>query len=253
MKKISGYIWIIVLFQATLAVAQTPEAYFEQGNAFYTDGRYQEAIDSYMHIVESDQESAAVYYNLANAHYKLNNVAPANYYYEKALQLAPYDTDIRNNATFAENMRIDTIVPLPENTFNKWFNNILNTLTVDGWAYTTVILIIVFVLLFLGYYFTYASTRKRVFFVTAFSALFLGIGSLVFSYAAFAKANNDNPAIVFANQSEVRSEPNLSSSSAFTLHEGSKVNVLEAVKNWKRIQLIDGKTGWIPAEDIREL
>lgn len=253
MKKFFGYFWIIVLFQAIVVKAQTPETYFEQGNAFYTDGRYQEAIDSYMRIVQSDQESAAVYYNLANAHYKLNNVAPANYYYEKALRLAPLDPDIRNNATFAENMRIDAIVPLPENTFNKWFNSILELLTVDSWAYATVIFLMLFVLLFLAYYFTYASMRKRTFFITAFTALVLGIGSMVCAYAAFAKAKNDRPAIVFAQEAEVRSEPNLSSGSAFTLHEGTKVNVLDTVKNWKRIQLIDGKTGWIPGEAIREL
>jgi uncharacterized protein YgiM (DUF1202 family) len=74
----------------------------------------------------------------------------------------------------------------------------------------------------------------------------------VFAYSAFAKAEKDRPAIVFATQTEVKSEPNLRSTNAFTLHEGTKVLVLEETKDWKRIQLVDGKSGWILAADVRE-
>jgi SH3-like domain-containing protein len=37
------------------------------------------------------------------------------------------------------------------------------------------------------------------------------------------------------------------------LHEGAKVFVLDAVDNWKKIKLADGKLGWIIAEEIKEL
>jgi tetratricopeptide (TPR) repeat protein len=254
MKKFLIHI-ILGLFigHSCLANAQTPEASFDKANTHYADGQYQEAVDAYMKVVEAGLESVALYYNLGNAHYKLNNVAPANYYYEKAKRLAPNDSDIRNNVAFAENMRIDAIDPLPENTFKKWFNSVLSIFTVDGWAYTTVIFIIAFVLLFLGYYFSFGTGRKRLFFITAFSSLILGGFSLVCAYSAFAKAENDRPAIVFSASTEVKSEPNLASTNAFTLHEGTKVLVLEETKDWKRIKLIDGKTGWILAEDIKEL
>ncbi|MFT5752089.1 MAG: tetratricopeptide (TPR) repeat protein [Flavobacteriales bacterium] len=254
MKKFLIHIILVAFFGVTsIANAQTPEASFEKANTHYADGQYQEAVDIYMKVVEGGLESAALYYNLGNAHYKLNHVAPANYYYEKAKQLAPSDSDLRNNAAFAENMRIDAIEPLPENTFTKWFHAVLNTFTVDEWAYVTVIFVFAFVLLFLGYYFTFISGKKRLFFITAFSSLILGGFSLICAYSAFAKAEKDRPAIVFSTQSEVKSEPNLRSTVAFTLHEGTKVLILEETKDWKRIQLVDGKSGWILAEEIREL
>lgn len=254
MKKIFVHIIVcICLVTTTVAYSQSSVTTFEKANTHYADGQYQEAVDSYMKVIEAGQESAALYYNLANAHYKLNNVAPANYYYEKALRLAPGDREIRNNATFAENMRIDAIAPLPENTFTKWYNSVLNLLTVDGWAYAAVIFVIAFVLLFLGYYFTFGTGKKRLFFITSFSSLLFGALSLMFAYSAFAKAEKDRPAIVFSAKTEVKSEPNLASTNAFTLHEGTKVLILEDTNNWKRIQLVDGKSGWILAEDIKEL
>ena len=39
--------------------------------------------------LKSGKESAEVYFNLGNAYYKLNRVAPAIYNYEKSLQLKP--------------------------------------------------------------------------------------------------------------------------------------------------------------------
>jgi SH3-like domain-containing protein len=83
--------------------------------------------------------------------------------------------------------------------------------------------------------------------------LILCILSVSFAYTALAKAQQDNPAIVFNPKVEIKSEPNLSSTLAFTLHEGTIVFVLEEVNEWNRIKLIDGKTGWIPKGDIRLL
>ena len=146
MKKFLIHIILgLLIGHSFLANAQTAEASFDKANTHYADGQYQEAVDAYMKVVEAGLESVALYYNLGNAHYKLNNVASANYYYEKAKRLAPNDSDIRNNVAFAENMRIDAIDPLPENTFKNWFNSVLSIFTVDGWAYTTVIFIIAFV------------------------------------------------------------------------------------------------------------
>ena len=47
--------------------------------------------------------------------------------------------------------------------------------------------------------------------------------------------------------------PTLNSEEVFTLHEGAKVLVLDTVDNWKKIKLVDGKLGWIIAEEIKEL
>ena len=90
-------------------------------------------------------------------------------------------------------------------------------------------------------------------FVGSFLVLFLGLLSLAFAFKKFQQVENDNPAIVFAQESRVKSDPNNSSAEAFRLHEGTKVQILEDFDGWKKIRLSDGKTGWIANEDIKEL
>jgi uncharacterized protein YgiM (DUF1202 family) len=64
---------------------------------------------------------------------------------------------------------------------------------------------------------------------------------------------HDRPAIVFAKEAQIKSEPNLRSTEAFKLHEGTKVQILDTVQNWKKIKLADGKIGWIVNDDIKAL
>ncbi len=123
----------------------------------------------------------------------------------------------------------------------------------DGWAKTAVILIVLFVILFIVYYFTYSTSKKRIAFVTSNISLLLAIVSLAFAFHKFKLVEKDQPAIVFAQETKIKSEPNLRSSEAFVLHEGTKVQVLDTVSNWKKIKLSDGKTGWVMNDDIKML
>ena len=105
MRKV---IVLIFLFVSVFGFSQNQEL-FDKANASYQNGEFEASISSYEKIIENGEASAEVYYNLGNAHYKLNNVAPSIYYFEKALQLQPKDEDIQNNIEFTRNMAIDDI------------------------------------------------------------------------------------------------------------------------------------------------
>lgn len=245
-------IYILVLLFSVSGIAQN-DALFEKGNKLYNQGNYLEAIEAYKEILETKNHSAELYFNLGNAYYKLNGVAPSIYYYEKALQLDPNDKDILNNLAFAKNMTIDAIDTVPEAWTTKLINTIANYMTFDGWAKTAVAFIVCFVLLFIVYDFAYASVKKRMAFIGSMASLCFVIVSLVLAFHKFNLEKNDRPAIVFAQESKVKSEPNSRSEEAFLLHEGTKVQVLDTINNWKKIKLADGKTGWIPNADIKAL
>jgi len=81
-------IFLLVNTSALFAQASM-ESLVEQGNEAYNQGDYRKAIAFYEQTLSMGQHSAALYFNLGNAYYKLNNVAESVYYFEKAQQLNP--------------------------------------------------------------------------------------------------------------------------------------------------------------------
>ena len=226
---------------------------FETGNEHYRKGNYEEAIKSYESIIKGKKESCDLYYNLANAHYKLDHVGPAIYYYEKALLISPNDKDIKNNLKFAKAKTIDEIKEIPKVGFEKLVQSFTGLVHYDVWAYIAIGFSFVFLLFFIGYYFSQSTLYKRIFFVGMFVVPFLLFFSL---FAAWFEKDQDDsvrPAIVFAEVISVKNEPRDNATDAFVLHEGTKVFVLESLDNWKKIQLTDETEGWITSDAIKEL
>ncbi len=243
---------IALFLMVTIGFSQDEET-FQRAGSLYNQEKYQEAIDAYRSILDTGQESASLYYNLGNAHYKVSNIGPSIYYYEKALELAPNDEDIQNNLAFAQKATIDSIDVIPEGFISRTINGFTTMFSYDSWAWISVVCMLLFVTLFILYYTAHTSTKKRLFFVSSWLLLFVGIFGVIFAYNQYNFLKNNQFAIVFAQETTIKSEPNLRSEEVFELHEGTKVKVIETVNNWKKIKLEDGKIGWIPAEDLKEL
>ena len=245
MKKI-----IVLLFLFQLSFAQTA---FDKGNQLYKNGNFQEAIVNYESVLATGKQSAELYFNLGNSYYKLHQVAPAIYNFEKALLINPEYADAKTNLEYAKKLKIDEIKEVPKVGFSKLIQDFTSSYSYDAWAWTAVALAFVFLLFFIGYYFSPKAIVKRTFFTGMFVVL-LGIIATV-SAGIFEKNSyyNDKPAIVFAEITLLKSEPKISGKTRFTLHEGTKVQVLESRATWKKVQLSDETIGWVESDAIREL
>ena len=82
---------ILTLVFSVIGTAQSVDSLFVKGNDLYKQEKYHKAIESYKEIENSGVASDELYYNLGNSYYKLNEVAPSIYYYEKALKLNPFN------------------------------------------------------------------------------------------------------------------------------------------------------------------
>jgi tetratricopeptide (TPR) repeat protein len=226
---------------------------FENGNALYQKGKYQEAITAYESVFRTKKQSAELYFNIGNCYYKLNKVAPAIYNYEKALLLNPTDAEIQNNLKFAQKLQIDDIKTVEKVGFNKLIQDFTNTFHYNTWGGIAVGLSIVFLLFFVGYYFSQITVSKRLFFFGMFFVMLLLIVSVAAAIFEKNQYNNDQPAIVFSEIVSVKSEPKNGATDAFVIHEGTKVYVIESLDNWDKIQLTDGNEGWIQSSAIKRL
>lgn len=248
--KISLFLGLVFYALPMMAV-QTKMDLFDKANSLYNKGEYQAAIENYLKISEGGMHSAELYYNLGNAYYKLNQIAPSIYYYEKALLLNPQDEDILNNLQYAENMTIDAIDVMPRTGIDRLVANVVGVFSHTTWAVLSIASVVLFVLIFLRYYFSSYHRQKRLYFVLSFFFLFLGILAVLGAYKQYTLQNSKTLAIIFAKETSVTSEPNMGSEEIFQLHEGTKVNVLDSMGAWKKIRLADGKIGWLPEGELK--
>ena len=251
MKKL---FFLLCLFITSSSIAQTSNtALFEKANENYKEGKYQDAIELYQQIEAKDTISSTLYFNIANSYYKLNNVANTIYYYEKALKIDPLNTDAANNLEFARRMTIDNIEVLPKTFLQRIEQNYVQKLTYNEWATLAVVLSFLAAVLFLLFYFSSISSKKRSYFLTSILSFFLLAITIFISYNQYQKVSNTKTAIIFASKVAVNNAPTLNSDEIFVLHEGTKINILDTIDNWKKIKLADGKIGWVIADALKEL
>ncbi|MFM1877400.1 MAG: hypothetical protein RLZZ241_266 [Bacteroidota bacterium] len=244
---------ILILITVSPAFMNAQESHFEKATAAYNSGDFQEAIAQYKNILNEKQHSAAVYYNLGNAHYKLGQIAPSIYYYEKALLLNPNDPEILNNLGFAQNMTLDAIQPLPQTDLHRFYNRLVYQMSMDTWAITGVCFMIIFVIGFLFFRAMDNPNPKRIAFIGSLLGLLLSLYCTAMAYLQYSAYRSDRPAIVFDEEVIVRSEPNNSAPEAFRLHEGTKVQLRDELNPWVKVSLADGQTGWLPISAIQVL
>ncbi|WP_414478047.1 tetratricopeptide repeat protein, partial [Phocaeicola faecicola] len=113
----------------------------------YQANDYAKAIQLYEEILNTQGESADIYYNLGNSYYKEKNVAKAVLNYERALLLSPGDADIRFNLEMARAKSVDQITPTSEVFIVTWIKALTNSCSEKEWS---VIGIMAFFLLLAG-------------------------------------------------------------------------------------------------------
>jgi tetratricopeptide (TPR) repeat protein len=246
-------ILFLLLIITNLVNAQNVDSLFVTANNLYKAGKFEDAIKEYEIIESKKLVSLELYYNLGNSYYKLNKVGPAIYYYEKALNIDSSNEDVRNNLVFAKRLALDNIEELPKTVLQKFNKNYLQKLSYDQWAIVVITFSVLGSLFFLLFYFAEIPSKKRFYFVISTVSFILLLGSLFITYSQYNTSKTNNPAIVFAEETEIRNAPTLNSEIVFKLHEGTKVIVLDAVDDWKKVKIKDVKLGWIIAEDIKML
>lgn len=226
---------------------------FKNANKSYAAENFQLAIVGYNEILKTGKQSLELYFNLGNAHYKLNEVGPAIYNYEKALQLDPENEDVLNNLKFANQMKIDAVDPLPENAIGSRVDDLVGSLSVDNWAYTSIALVLLTILLAILYLYAATPAKKRLFFILTAIGIILSILSICAAFYAKDRINNEQFAIVFEEEFKTRTEPKLNAEVSFVIHEGTKVQILSEFESWYEIKLANGSKAWLPVDTVKKL
>lgn len=245
MKRIISIAVIMVASACAIFAADMPKA-----SALYTTGDFQGAVDEYEAILAAGQESATLYYNLGNSYFRLGQNTKAILCYERALRLDPTDDDIRHNLDFAKERTIDKI-DAPETMFlERWWSNLRNTASADGWGIASIAIFALFIAALLGYIFLRSTALRKASFSVAVVAFVVAILTFVLAYQQNGIQSDNSQAIIFAQTVTIKSTPDASGTDLFILHEGTKVKINEYVGSWVEIVTEDGNKGWM---DVNQL
>jgi tetratricopeptide (TPR) repeat protein len=251
MKKIflsfAGLMFALHLF------AVTENELVVKGNKAYSAGMFSQAISCYQDILKKGKASAELYYNLANAYYKSDDMPSAILYYEKAKKLRPNDADINFNLAVANNKITDKIEEVPQLFIKRWYTAIFNLFSLNVLAVASLVLVTSFFILMALFLFAQPLWVRKISFWCAIGLLFISLSAIFIAQRKHHALLEQKEAIVFTPAVTVKSSPDANSVDLFVVHEGTKVIILDTLGVWQEIRIGNGSEGWIKSTDTRRI
>ena len=227
--------------------AVTQVEFYQEGNRLYQEGDFEEALASYLRLVEAGFESGEVYYNIGNTYFKLADLARSILYYERARRLLPGDADVQANLDLARSLTVDEIEPLPRfwlfSAVEGWVELLPRTLLIAVVAASYLVGTGVVLLLILKRGVQAMVWGRRIAFASGIVFLLFGLNLTVREF----KLGRAQEAVVIEPQVDVMSAPLEDETlTVFTVHEGTKVRIDRLSEAWAEVALEDGRVGWVP-------
>ena len=227
MKKL---LIIFLLFQSYILFGETNlsadldqiNKLFESANKLYNEGKYLEANFLYKDIASSNVISKDLYYNLASSYAAIGSNGYAVLYYEKALNISPFDKELKSMITAI-------------NGDNEY----------DSMLIVTMYLLLVLFLIFFTVLILLFIKNKKI-------NTFLIILSIIFFIPLIIVSNYINDAyIVTISNANLYSGSSTKSDIVSQISEGEKLRVLEEHSNWYYVQ--GNFKGWISKNSAEKI
>lgn len=209
---------------------------WENANQAYDQGKFTEAKGAYEKMIEAGAGNANVYYNLANADFRLGAAGPAILNYERALALHPRHPEAQANLKLLREQNGARLLPVSWNARmaglippNVWI--ILATVT--GWMVLFGIVLII-------------TSRSEDNFGLWTISLVSAAACAVACVSIWSIHLDQDLAVITAKQTEARLAPAQSAGVAEALPAGSQVRVLSERGEWIYCELPGLGRGWIP-------
>lgn len=246
--RIKGTLASLLLLCSVVVSAQQNLA--DSAQNAYEKLEYKKAITYYEKILAEGQSSANLYYNLGNAYYKDNQLGKAIYNYELAKKLNPGDEDIKTNLRLANSKTVDKIESKENYLAGAIKSGVFGLFSTTGWAWLSICNVLFVVLCAIVFIISERLLIKRLCFWLGLAVAIKFVVVFSIGYADLHNLQKKTQGIVLSQVVQVLNAPNESGKSKFSLHEGTKLNVLSTNEEWTSVQLANGNEGWIRTKDL---
>ena len=221
---------------------------FSQGNEAYINEKYKIATSIYDSIISSGLESSDIFYNLGNCYYKKQDWASAIWHYEKSLKLNPRNQNASHNLKLTKLKIIDQIEIMPQLFYKIWWNNLVSLFSTKNWQIISIISIWIALIIQL----LKRSSKYKKKYLTVFCNILVLFLFSIF-YSSYEQNYSTTKAIIFSSSASVNSAPTNNSTNLFSLHSGTKVEVIDEIGGWFNIKIGNGNSGWIQKSSCKML
>ncbi len=215
---------------------------FKQGNEAYSRGDFSAAVEFYEQLTATSGYGSGVLFNLANSYAQSGQTGKAILNYERALRLAPSNSDIQSNL---ESIRKETGLFPREYSWAEHFFQLLN---LDQWtmsAFFFLAAISVFQVISLKRQFT-IQTRWLVT-STCFMLFVLSLSGAFFRHPDW------QPSVVTDANSRLLLSPFNSSASTGSIQQGRLVYTGKIHDGFNYVTDETGRKGWIASSSIESV
>ncbi|MBW2553095.1 MAG: SH3 domain-containing protein [Deltaproteobacteria bacterium] len=200
----------------------------------------------YENLIRSGMTNGEIYYNLGNSYFKMGMLGKAILNYRLAELYLPRDEDLKANIGYARQLTKDRIEEKQFLPFLKEFCFWYSKLNLKE-------LLIVF-LLFNGLFWILATIRifwKReyqnlILLINLALVLVLGCSLVLKLYNCTHKIGG----VVLAKEITVRAGNGINNTALFQLHDGAEFKIIEQDGDWFKVELGDGKRGWVQSKYV---
>ncbi|PLV62034.1 tetratricopeptide repeat protein [Brachyspira pilosicoli] len=195
---------------------------FKNANDLYNQGSYIEANNLYLNLISSNVVSKDLYYNLASSYYEINSNGYAVLWYERALNISPFDKEIKNN-----------------------INKITERKDYDSFYIIAFYISLVLFVFFSVFLFVLFIKKKNINFLLLTSSIIF----LIFSIYSYNTIKSDY--IIIIRNTNIYSGSSIKSDIVSSVYEGEKFKVIKESSNWYYVKGIS--KGWINKEDLEKI
>jgi len=231
---------------------------WKRGNEAYLRGDYPTAVAAYEQLDRQGIAAADLVYNLGTAYYRQGQVGRAIWAWERTVALDPDAEDARYNLDRARKAVARRVQDKIEGADRDplWIRAVTElALSTETWLFAGL-----YVAFFVALALRLRSRRAQagtgeesplwgalaaIFGVASALAAALLVGRVALARTPFA--------IVLPDQAAVKEGADANYRTAFEVHAGLRVRMLDHDQGWVRVRLANGLEGWVPERDIGAL
>ena len=237
---------MLITLVIVCSLPQTATQLYNEGNRYYTQAEFHNAIRLYEEA-SRHASNGALQYNLGNAYFKAGRIGKAIINYHRAHFLSPRDPDIIHNLNYARSYRVDK-TRTSGSPITTFLSSAFTALSYrEAQIAATVFFVIMSALVSLS-----IITRKKIFVYAALIAGALFMLAFI-SWQAWVNIRNARNAVIIAPEVNALSGPGEEYKHILVLHDGAEVRIREARQDYVLIQLPGGLGGWVEKSSLEEV